>query len=61
MMIGEGLGVVFEGRIDGIWGDESEAANGEGEVVVPKEVFGSADAGEEMNGHARKIRGWDYQ
>jgi hypothetical protein len=61
MMSGEGLGVTFEGCIDGVWRDESEAANGEGEFIIPEEVFGSTDAGEEMNGHARKIRGWDYQ
>jgi hypothetical protein len=30
-------------------------------VIVPKEVFGSADAGEEVNGHARRIREWCYQ
>ena len=61
MMSGEGLGVACERRIGGNGGDESEAANGKGELVVPKEVFGSTDAGEEMNGHARRIRGWDYQ
>ena len=61
VMAGEGLGVVFEGSVEGAWRDEAEAADREGEVVVAKQVLGTADAGEEVDVHSRRIRWRDYQ